>query len=102
MSAIGFRLRAEAWNAEETSFGSTSPKLVFAPPPGARASNVHIQANGSPGARFALLFRDYLRDSAVARDAWGAFKVRLAEDVPDLQAYGQIKQPATIILMESA
>lgn len=101
MSAIGFRLRAEPWNTSETSFGSTTPKLVFAPPAGARTSNVHVRAYGSPNARFALLFRDYLRESAVARDAWGAFKMRLAEDVSDLYAYGQIKHPATIILMES-
>lgn len=102
LSAAGFRLRDEPWNTEETSFGVTNPKLVFAPPVGARVSNVHIRTHGSTSARFALLFRDYLRDSAVARQAWGAFKLRLAQDVPDLYAYGQIKQPATVVLMESA
>jgi hypothetical protein len=35
-------------------------------------------------------------------DAWGAFKRRLAAEVPDLLAYGQIKAPATEILMIAA
>lgn len=101
-STIGFRLRNEPWNVAETSFGVTSPKLVFAPPVGARRANVHVRAFGSPNARFALLFRDYLRNNPVARDAWGAFKVRLAQDVTDLYSFGQIKQPATVVLMEAA
>ncbi|WP_211588636.1 GrpB family protein [Allorhizocola rhizosphaerae] len=102
LSAIGFRLRDEPWNTEETSFDVTSPKLVFAPPVGARRANVHVRAFGSPNARFALLFRDYLRNSPVAREAWGAFKVRLAQDVTDLYSFGQIKQPAMVVLMEAA
>jgi len=102
LAAIGFRMREEPWNTEETSFGVTGPKLVFAPPIGARRCNVHLRPYDSPNARFALLFRDYLRAEAVARDAWGAFKVRLARDVPDLSGYGQIKQPATTVLMEAA
>ena len=42
-------------------------------PVGARTSNVHIRVYGSANACFARLFRDHLRDSAVARQAWGAF-----------------------------
>jgi GrpB-like predicted nucleotidyltransferase (UPF0157 family) len=102
LAAAGFRLRDEEWNLAETSFGVTSAKRVFAPPAGGRASNVHIRAFGGPGARFALLFRDYLRADAGARDAWGEFKVRLAAEVPDLLAYGQVKQPATRVLMGAA
>jgi GrpB-like predicted nucleotidyltransferase (UPF0157 family) len=49
-----------------------------------------------------LLFRDYLRDNPVAQRAWGEFKPRLARQVPDLYAYGQIKQPAMLVLMEAA
>ena len=102
LSAIGFRLRDEPWNTAETSFGVTSPKLVFGSPVGARVANVHVRAFGSPNARFALLFRDYLRNSPVASEAWGAFKLRLAQDVSDLYSYGQIKQPAMVVLMEAA
>jgi len=99
---IGYRLRDEPWNTSETSFGVTSPKLVFAPPVGARRANVHVRAFGSANARFALLFRDYLRRSPIARQAWADFKLRLAQDVTDLYSYGQIKQPAMMVLMEAA
>jgi dephospho-CoA kinase len=48
------------------------------------------------------LFRDYLRADEPARRAWGAFKQRLAVSVSDLMDYGQIKAPATDILMAAA
>ena len=102
LAAAGLRLRPEPWNQAEVVAGVRCPKLVFAPPIGARASNVHVRLRGAPNARFALLFRDYLRADTAARDAWGAFKRRLAESVPDLFAYGQIKAPATDILMIAA
>jgi GrpB-like predicted nucleotidyltransferase (UPF0157 family) len=102
LAGIGFRLRPEPWNRAETSSGTTCPKLVFAPPPGARACNVHVRELGRPNSRFALLFRDYLRADPVARRAWGAFKQRLSAEVPDLAAYGQIKAPATEVLMAAA
>lgn len=102
LSRIGYRLRGEPWNTGETSFGVTSPKLVFAPPVGARRANVHVRVFGSANARFALLFRDYLRANPTARQAWVDFKRRLAQEVTDLYSYGQIKQPAMMVLMEAA
>ncbi|MCT9079782.1 GrpB family protein [Streptomyces fulvoviolaceus] len=100
--AIGFRLRPEPWNRSETSSGQECRKLVFAPPVGARRCNVHVREDGGAGARLALLFRDYLRADPVARAAWGDFKRRLAGSVPDLLANGQIKAPATVVLMRAA
>lgn len=102
LGAIGFRCRPEPWNRIEISGGQECRKLVFAPPPGARACNVHLREEGGPNVRFALLFRDFLRADAAARDAWGAFKKRLALSVPDLADYGQIKAPATQVLMAAA
>jgi GrpB-like predicted nucleotidyltransferase (UPF0157 family) len=49
-----------------------------------------------------LLFRDFLRADDGARRAWGEFKQRLAIRVPDLMDYGQIKAPATDIVMAAA
>jgi hypothetical protein len=43
-----------------------------------------------------------LRADEAARQSWGAFKQRLAVSVPDLMDYGQIKAPATEILMRAA
>lgn len=100
--SIGFRRRPEPWNNEERSFGVRCEKLVFAPAVGERACNVHVRVDGEPNARFALLFRDYLRANDDIRIALGEFKMRLASEVTDLAAYGQIKAPATEVLMEAA
>ncbi|MEV6105287.1 GrpB family protein [Streptomyces sp. NPDC051940] len=102
MAAAGFRWRPEAWNRVERVRGVACPKAVFAPAVGARRCNVHVRQYGGPNARFALLFRDYLRGDAAARAAWGDFKRRLSRAVPDLAAYGQIKAPATELLMTGA
>lgn len=100
--AIGFRRRPEAWNRSEISAGQEHRKLVFAPPAGARSGNVHVRESGGANARYALLFRDFLRADEGSRRAWGAFKQRLAISVPHLMDYGQIKAPATDILMAAA
>ncbi|MFF3782353.1 GrpB family protein [Streptomyces sp. NPDC001933] len=102
LGAIGFRCRPEPWNRMEHSGGEECRKLVFAPPAGARRCNVHLRREGDPNCRYALLFRDYLRADEAARRQWGAFKQRLARSVPDLLDYGQIKAPATEILMIAA
>jgi dephospho-CoA kinase len=102
LTPIGFRCRPEPWNRSEWSSGVNCPKLVFAPPMGARLCNVHIRQKGAPNARYALLFRDYLRADDAAREAWGEFKKRLAACVRDLADYGRIKAPATEVLMQAA
>ena len=102
LAAIGFRCRPEPWNHFEVSSGHHCRKLVFAPPVGARSCNVHLRENTGPNARYALLFRDHLRVDEQARRGWGAFKQRLAQSVPDLMDYGQIKAPATEVLMTAA
>ncbi len=102
LAAIGFRCRPEPWNRVEFLAGHRCRKLVFAPPIGARRCNVHLRESTGANARFALLFRDYLRADAAACRAWGTFKQRLAGSVPDLLAYGQIKAPATEVLMAAA
>ncbi len=102
LTSLGFRCRPEPWNRIEVSDGHECVKLVFAPPVGARSSNVHIRRSDGPNTRYALLFRDYLRADDHARRAWGAFKQRLAVNVTDLLDYGQIKAPATEVLMTGA
>lgn len=102
LAAIGFRCRPEPWNRSEVSGGIHCRKLVFAPPIAARPCNVHLRESTGANARYALLFRDHLRADEPARRAWGAFKQRLAASVPDLMDYGQIKAPATDVLMAAA
>ena len=102
MTARGFRVRPEAWNRDEVTDGVSHPKLVFAPAVGSRPVNVHVRVSGGRNVRYALLFRDFLRADAAARDTWGAFKTRLAQSVTDLLDYGQIKAAAQPLLMERA
>jgi GrpB-like predicted nucleotidyltransferase (UPF0157 family) len=98
----GYRQRPEPWNEEETSYGVIYRKQVFAPAVGARSCNIHVREQGGLNVRYALLFRDYLRADASAAEAWGRFKIRLAQSVDDLADYGQVKAPAQEILMGSA
>ncbi|MCF3125495.1 GrpB family protein [Streptomyces arenae] len=102
LAALGFRCRPEPWNRSEISFGHPCPKLVFAPPAGARRCHVHLREDRRSNSTYALLFRDYLRANREARDAWGAFKRRLASSAPALEEYGRIKAPATDALMAGA
>jgi GrpB-like predicted nucleotidyltransferase (UPF0157 family) len=102
MAGLGYRHRPEPWNHLEISGGVECAKLVFAPAVGARACNIHFRRQEGPNTSYALLFRDYLRADERARCGWGAFKQRLAQSVPDLMAYGQIKAPATDVLMCAA
>jgi GrpB-like predicted nucleotidyltransferase (UPF0157 family) len=102
LAAIGLRCRPEPWNRLEISSGCRCRKLVFAPPIGARSCNVQLRDNTGPNARYALLFRDFLRADEAARGAWGAFKQRLSLSVPDLMDCRQIKAPATEVLMAAA
>jgi GrpB-like predicted nucleotidyltransferase (UPF0157 family) len=99
---IGFRLRPEPWNRAEPTSGGPCPKLVFAPPEGERASNIHVVEAASEAARRKLLFRDFLRAHDQARDAWGDFKQRLAVMAADIYQYGRAKAGPTEILLIAA
>jgi GrpB-like predicted nucleotidyltransferase (UPF0157 family) len=98
----GFRLRPEPWNHVEATPGGPCPKLVFAPPEGERASNIHVLEAASEAARRKLLFRDFLRAHDTARDAWSDFKQHLAAMTTDIYQYGQAKAGPTAILMIAA
>jgi dephospho-CoA kinase len=101
-ATIGFRLRPEPWNRTEPTPAGPCPKLVFAPPAGERASNIHVVETASGAARPKLLFRDFLRAHDTARDAWSDFKQHLATMTTDLYQYGQAKTGPTQILMIAA
>lgn len=102
LANVGWRLRPETWNSQERSFGIECSKMVFAPPIGYRRANLHVRVAGQENCRFALLFRDYLRSMPQVRDEWSTFKQQLSTQVPRLDYYGQIKAPATNVLMRAA
>jgi GrpB-like predicted nucleotidyltransferase (UPF0157 family) len=75
----------------------------FRPPPGAaRTVQVHVCSAGSSWERDHLLFRDYLRAHADARDAYAALKVELAERyVEDRLAYNEAKTGFILDILET-
>jgi GrpB-like predicted nucleotidyltransferase (UPF0157 family) len=77
-------------------------KMVFTGEHGGGRCNVHVRVAGSANARYAVLFRDYLRANALARDSWATFKARLADIADDLEEYGRVKDAATDVLMLAA
>lgn len=98
----GYRERPEEWNRTESLGKDVYPKRVFAPPAGGRSVNIHIREADRATARYALLFRDFLRANDDHRNSWGRFKMRLAEECPDLYVYGQMKATVQPILMALA
>jgi dephospho-CoA kinase len=72
------------------------PKRVHGSADPGRAVNLHVREVGSPGWRFALLFRDWLRADPAARAEYLAVKrdaaARYAGD-PDAARYVEVKEP---------
>lgn len=102
LTAGGYRRRPEPWNNSEDAYGRSWPKMVFAPPSGARSVNIHVRPAWSGSARLALLFRDHLRAMPDRAQRWSDFKVAAAAVSPDLAAYGQLKLPVWTLIMELA
>jgi dephospho-CoA kinase len=72
------------------------PKRVHCSADPGRAVNLHIREVGSPGWRYALLFRDWLRADAEARAEYLAVKRIAAErhaGDPDVSRYVEVKEP---------
>jgi GrpB-like predicted nucleotidyltransferase (UPF0157 family) len=102
LAHAGYRERPEEWNRTEALGGTTHPKRVFAPPLGGRSVNIHVREAHGETARYALLFRDFLRANDDHRDTWGRFKLRLAQERPDIYTYGQMKATVQPLLMALA
>lgn len=67
-----------------------------------RPVNVHVRRVGAANARYALLFRDYLRANEAARRAWEETKRRVAAEQPDRTSYTEVKDALTDELMIEA
>ncbi|RBP64610.1 dephospho-CoA kinase [Brevibacterium sanguinis] len=70
------------------------PKRFHANADPGRAVNLHVRTESSTGARFALRFRDLLRDDAEERRRYGALKRRLVDrHAGDPTACAEAKEP---------
>jgi GrpB-like predicted nucleotidyltransferase (UPF0157 family) len=78
-------------------------KLYFYAPPGQRRTHLHVRQAGRANQRYALLFRDYLRASPAAAEAYRRVKEALARLHPDDEvAYYDVKDPACDLIMDAA
>lgn len=78
-------------------------KRLFKPPDSQRPTNLHVRVNGRANHRYALLFRDYLRQHPEAAHAYAALKRRLAHYVGDnREAYTETKDPVCDLIMQAA
>lgn len=78
-------------------------KLYFHAPAGQRRTHLHVRQAGRANQRYALLFRDYLRASPTAAEAYRQIKEALARLHPDDQeAYYDVKDPVCDLILDAA
>jgi GrpB-like predicted nucleotidyltransferase (UPF0157 family) len=77
-------------------------KRLFQSAPDERAANIHVRVEGRPNARYALLFRDYLRAHPAAAAAYADLKRRLAAELPGIERYTEIKDAACDLIVVAA
>ena len=67
-----------------------------------RAANIHVRVGGRANERYALLFRDYLREHAAAVAAYAELKRRLAAELRDVGRYADVKDPVCDLIIAAA
>jgi GrpB-like predicted nucleotidyltransferase (UPF0157 family) len=102
----GFR-RGELLEYDEFhGLPAESPELrkrYMREPVGARRTHVHIREEGRFNARYALLFRDYLRANEPARAEYGLLKQRAAALFPNsIDGYLFLKEPVFHLVYQGA
>ncbi|WP_392541983.1 dephospho-CoA kinase [Oryzobacter telluris] len=92
MAAAGFVRLAGEWH-DNGKDGTTWPKRYHGSCDPGRVAHVHVREAGSPGWRWALLFRDWLRADGDERTAYAAMKTELAGRAATTQDYARAKEP---------
>jgi dephospho-CoA kinase len=92
LSAAGFP-RVEGIDRDNAKDGTAWPKRMHGNADPARVTHVHIREVGSPGWRWALLFRDWLRHDAHAAAEYAAEKQRIAATGASTTDYAEAKEP---------
>jgi GrpB-like predicted nucleotidyltransferase (UPF0157 family) len=106
LRAAGFR-RGDAFVYDEfPGMAMADPglcKLYLRESEGTRRTHVHVRELGRFNQRYALLFRDYLRSSAVVRAEYEVVKRRAAQLFPEsIDGYLFLKDPVVHIIHEAA
>ena len=78
-------------------------KRYFRSPASWRPTHLHVRAMDRSNFRYALLFRDYLRQSGSAIAGYAQVKMALARLHPDdVDAYYDVKDPVCDLIMDAA
>jgi GrpB-like predicted nucleotidyltransferase (UPF0157 family) len=77
-------------------------KVLLREPDERRRINVHVRIDGRANQRYALLFRDYLREQHDAAAAYAEVKRGLAALAPDIDRYADAKDPACDLIYLAA
>ncbi len=93
LAQAGFPRPDDAPRADNAKDGGVWPKRFHGSADPARPAHVHLREVGSPGWRWALLFRDWLRADGAACGAYAAEKERLAATGLGVSAYAEAKEP---------
>jgi dephospho-CoA kinase len=93
LDAAGFP-RADGVYADfDRGSEGTWPKRMHGNADPARVAHIHVREVGSPGWRWALMFRDWMRDDPSAMAAYAAEKQRLAKAGLTASEYAEAKEP---------
>lgn len=92
MARAGFVRPPGEWH-DNGKDGSVWPKRFHGSCDPGRVAHVHVREVGSPGWRWALLFRDWLRVDGVERGAYASMKTDLAGRVASIDEYVDAKEP---------
>jgi dephospho-CoA kinase len=93
LARAGFPRPVDAPRGDNPKDGGTWPKRFHAAADPGRPVHLHVREVGSPGWRWALLFRDWLRADPVACAEYAAEKARLAATGVGVSAYAEAKEP---------
>jgi GrpB-like predicted nucleotidyltransferase (UPF0157 family) len=104
--ALGFQ-QWDAFNDHQPPWADSSnpsdwDKFLFIQPKGQRRINVHVRVTGKANQRYPLLFRDYLRATPHAAEAYARLKRELARQLPDVGTYADTKDPAVDLISIAA
>ena len=78
-------------------------KWYYHPPEGMRPMHLHCRVAGRPNQRYPLLFRDYLRASPAAAEAYARVKIALARyHAGDADGFYAVKDPACDLIIAAA
>lgn len=92
LAAAGFP-RSQAVAHDSSKDGTPWPKRFHGSSDPGRPAHVHVREVGTPGWRWALMFRDWMRADPAAREEYAAQKRRIASSGLTVGEYAEAKEP---------